>query len=233
MTDDLIERLWREAPEEPTMSQAQLVDLLQPRVERSSRTLSTYVWAYVLLQLATLLLVGANIAGYRANPAMLGAEVSIALTALACAIHGVRLYGEVRRLDQLDVSLAAVLQRRISFYSSKATAWMWLAALSLVGFTFALNSLVDNVEGRYPIHHPFVFVGVQVAMVLTLVASFRLAFEPRLRELRAVLGDLEAQVLDRTAALDEELVRWKRWRMALIALLSMLLALGAWMALRA
>ena len=109
---------------------------------------------------------------------------------------------------------------------------MWLAALSIVGFSFALNSFIDNVDGTYRINKPVVFVGVQVAMLLFLVASFRIAHAPILSELRAALGDLEAQVLDRTQRVEQDLARWKRLRVILVIALTAFLALGAWLAWR-
>ncbi len=233
MNDDLIERIWREAPEERPMSHEQLIGMLEPRVERSSRTLRNYVWTYLLVQMATLVLGGANLVGYRSNPVMLCIQVGVVLAALGFAAYGVRLHGEVRGLERMDETLEAALRRRLAFYRSNAATWMWLAALSLVAFAFALNSLIDNADGGYRINHPLVFVGVQVAMVLVFVGACRLAHEPQLRELRAVLADLEAQILDRTKVVERDLARWRRWWMALAALLVALAALGAWMAWRA
>ncbi len=214
------------------MTHEQLTAVLEPRTERSSRVLIAYLGTYLLVQVATLLLAGANMAGYRSNPLMLGVQIGVALAALGFAAHGVWLYGGMRRLQRMDETLAAALRRRIAFYRTNATTWMWLAALSLVALGFALSSLIDNVDGAYQINKPLVFVGVQVVMVLFLVASFRIAHEPFLGELRAVLGDLEDQVLDRTKRLDQDQARWRRWRIALAVVLALLLVLGAWLAWR-
>ena len=132
----------------------------------------------------------------------------------------------------MDETLAAALRRRITFYRTNSTTWMWLAALSLAALGFAINSLIDNVDGTYRINKPLVFVGVQVAMVLFLVASFHVAHEPILGELRAALGDLEDQVLDRTRRVERDQARWKSLRIALVVALAVLLALGAWLAWR-
>ena len=230
MNEDLIERIWQEAPEEQPMSQAQLVAVLEPRVARSSRVLQNQVRAFLFLQMVTLLLAGANLFGYRSNPVMLGVEAAIAVGALALAAYGVRLHGEVCRLDRRDETLVASLRHKLTFYRKVATTWMWLTALSVAAFTFALNSLIDNTDGSYVINHPPVFAGVQVAMVLLIFVSFRVAHEPRLREMRAVLSDLEAQILDRTETVDGDLQRLRMWQLALVVLLTALLALGVWVA---
>ena len=60
-----------------------------------------------------------------------------------------------------------------------------------------------------------------------------MAHAPRLREMRATLSDLESQILDQTDDLQQALAQSKRSRLALVALLTALLALGVWMAWRA
>ncbi|MFT7678238.1 MAG: ABC-type Fe3+-siderophore transport system permease subunit [Planctomycetota bacterium] len=232
MNENSIEHIWQTAGEEGALSQEQLIAALQPRAAHAARDLRRQVWSYLLLQLGTLLLVGANLQGYWHNPLMRSIELGVGLAALAFAIHGVRLHGEVQHLDRMDQSFEAALQGRLAFYRSHADTWIWLAALSVVGFTFALNSMVDNVDGSYRINHPAIFAGVQVGMLLALVASFRLAYEPHLRQARAALADLEAQVLDRALHVDDGLKRLSRWKFVLAAVLTTSLVLGAWVALK-
>lgn len=229
--DDLVERIWHGAGEEERMSPEQLVGTLRPRVERGSRVLYTYLWTYLLIQMGTLVLAGANLPGYRSNPVMLGVEGAICLSTLAFAAYGIWLFGEVRRLERMDEPLVVAVRRRLAFYRTSYRAWLWITALSLVMFSFALNTLIDNVDGRYPINHPLVFFGTQVGMLVLVVASFHLAHGPYLGELRAVLADLEAQVLDRTLVVDRDRGRARAWRLVLVAVLLALLALGAWLAL--
>ncbi len=230
MTDDLIERIWREAPEEQPMSQAQLTAVLEPRVARSSRRLNAYVWTFLLVQLATLIMASVNLVGYRSNAIMLGAETGLIVLALAFTAYGVHVHGEIRRLERMDETLETALRRRLAFYSSNASVWMWTAAFSLVTLNLAISTLIDNVDGHFPINNPLLVIGLQIAVVLITVAGFSMTHKPHLTELRAVLSDLEAQVLDRTVAVDDELAQGKRWRIVLVALLAAALALGAWVA---
>lgn len=231
--NDIIQSLWQETPEGSPMSQDQLTALLEPGVESGSRVLHRYVRTYVLVQLGTLVLGGANLMGYRSNPSMLWIQAAAILAALGFSAYGVHLHGKVRAMELMDDSLEATVRRRLTFYRSHATTWMWLASLSLVTFTFTLNSLVDNTGGEYPINNLPLYLGIQVAMVLTFTVACYLTHEPHLRQLRATLTDLESQVLDESRAVAADQARWKHRRVALTAVLVLLAALGIWLAWRA
>ncbi|MHC4512971.1 MAG: hypothetical protein ACYTGW_19315 [Planctomycetota bacterium] len=230
MDDNLIERIWQDAGEEKEMSHEELAGVLRPRVERSSRMLHRYLWTYLLVQMVTMVLAAANFAGYSSNPVMLGVEIAICALALAFAAYGIRLYGQVHGLERLDDSLAQAVRRRLDFYHGGYSVWLWITAVSLAMLSFTINTLVDNVDGHYPINHPVVFVGTLVGMVLFVVLAFHVAHAPYVQELRAVLADLEAQILDRTLAVDQGRARWRAWHVALVVLLTAFLALGIWMA---
>jgi hypothetical protein len=232
MDDGTIERIWRKAGEERPMSREEIAGLLTPRVRRSARGPNHIVWLFLGVQLAALVLASVNVPAYRANPLMLSVEVGIGVLALACAAFGIHLHGELRALEDPGVSLAETVRRRLAFYRGRWALWPWVAAVSTALLAFALTSLIDNQDGRYPIHKPAVFVGVNVAMVAVVALSVRLVLEPHERELRAVLEDVEAQLLDRTRAVDRERRRWRVLQLVLFVLLAAFAALGAWLALR-
>lgn len=232
MNDDWIRDVWQHAGEEQEMSKQEIARLLEPRVARGSRALYSWIWLGLGAQLSTLVLAGADLTGYWGNPLMFGVELAICVASLAFAAYSIRLYGELRRIDRLDESLAETVGRQLDFYRRRWTLWVWVTGLSVAMLSFALSTLVDNQSGTFPIHHPYVFVGTQVGMVLFLVVAFRVAQAPQLHELQAVLGDLEAQLLERTAAVDRGRARWRLAWLLLSLLLLAFLALGLWMAVR-
>ena len=89
--DDLIERLWANRQEEPPMSREQIVSALRPRVGRTTLTLKSILWTYLAALLATLLLQGVNLAGYRSNPTMLTVQVIVTVLAVGSTAFGIHL----------------------------------------------------------------------------------------------------------------------------------------------
>jgi len=230
--DNMLERLWRAGEEKTAMTREEIAAVLRPRVVKSARVLHGYVYGYLLAQLLTLVLAGANLSGYQSNPVMRAVEGAIAALAIAFAGYGIWLAGEVRWLDRMDLPLAQVVERRLRFHRTHYRNWLWITSLSLVLLTFALNSLVDNQGGSYRINQPLVFAGVQIAMVVFLAVGFRLAHAPYVAQLEATLGALEAQLLDRSQAAEQQGARRRRWQQLLAVLLLGLFVLGTWLALQ-
>jgi hypothetical protein len=107
-----------------------------------------------------------------------------------------------------------------------------VAAASVALAGWAVSTLIDNAGGRYRINHPVTFVATLLGQVAFVYAALRVAHLPFLTESRAVLHDLERQVLDETRALPARRARSRRvWR-AWIVLAGILLLLGIAAALR-
>jgi hypothetical protein len=229
--DDLIERLWAERKEEPKMSREEIENVLRLRVGRSTHVLRIYVWIYLTVLMAILVLQGMNLGGYRTNATMLAVQSVVTAFALGFAGFGVYLMGEVGRLERLDENLSDAIKRRLAFFRGKYEAWLWSCAASCLLLIWAVNTLVDNAEGTYRINKPFFFAGVNAAILFGMYALSKAAHVPFVHELRATLEDLEAQVMDRTAAVEALKVRWRRWAYLLVALLIILALLGLWRAL--
>jgi len=117
--DNLIERLWAKRREERKMTREEISNLLRPRVGGFSRTLKLYVWMYLGVLLATLVLQGVNLAGYLMNATMLTVQIAVTMAAIGFTVYGIYLMGEARHLDRMDESLTEAVQRRLVFFRGK------------------------------------------------------------------------------------------------------------------
>lgn len=229
MSEDLIESLWERGESSRPLGREELASALRPRLERGTRQLRVHLWMFLGILLATLVLGGVNIAIYWEAPAMRTTQLALTTLALGLALYAIRMLVDPGLSDRPTDPLLESVRRRLAFLGPRFEAWLWMASLSLALLGFTLNSVIDSDIG-YRINKPAVFVGTNVAMLAICYASLKLAFLPVVRELRATLQDLEDQLLERTADVD----RWKqglrRWQLALVALLVLLLLLGAWLA---
>jgi len=230
--DDLIERLWARREEEPKMTREEIARALRPRLGRSSTFLKFYLWVYLGVLLATLVLQGVNFAGYRTNVTMLTVHALVTAAALGFVAFGIHLVGEVGRLDRMDERLAEAVSRRLAFFRGKYEVWLWACSVSLLLLTWAINTFVDNANGVYRINQPLVFFGTEAVMLFGMYAVIKASHRPVLRELRAVLEDLEAQITGHTEAVDASRARSRWWWLVLVVFLAAMALLGLWMAVR-
>jgi hypothetical protein len=93
--------------------------------------------------------------------------------------------------------------------------------------------MVDNDGGNFRINKPLFFTGINAVMFFGMYGILKLAHFPFVREMRAILDDLDAQMTDRTREIDEWKIKWKRWGKIVTVLLFLLLVYGAWKAFQA
>jgi hypothetical protein len=230
--DDLIERLWAKRKEDKTMTREEIAGALRPRVVRSLNVFKMYVWLYLAALMATLVIQGVNFQGYRSNITMLTIHMLVAGAALGFAGFGIHIAGAIGRLDRMSDSLADTVRRRLSFFRGKYKAWLWACSASLLLLTWAVTTMIDNMGGTYPINKPIVFFGTLTVMFFGSYAVLRASHIPVVRDLRAVLEDLEAQILQKTKQVDLLQRRWQRWTWVALLIAIVFALLGAWLAVR-
>jgi hypothetical protein len=231
--DKLIERLWAKRKEEPKMTREEISNMLRPRVRGFSKIIKMYLWIYLGVLLATLVLQGVNLAGYITNATMLVAQIGATVAAIGFAAYGIYLMGEARHLDRMDESLGAAVERRLAVFRGKYEWWLWACAASLLLLNWAVGTMVDNVGGTFRINKPLFIIGINAVAFFGVYGILKLSHLPFVREMRAVLEDLDAQMTDRTREFDEWKIRWKRWGRVSAVLLLLLLLYGLWRALQA
>lgn len=214
------------------MTHQELVELLRPDVRRMRSLFPMHLWIFLVFLAAVLVVDVANLVGYRTNPVLLAVQAAVTVLTLAFLVHTGSVLREARGLERLDDDLASIVRRRLRFFETRYGVWLWLAAASVSLASWAVSTFVDNAGGRYPINRPGTFIGTLLGEIIFVYAAFRLAHGPFLAESRAVLHDLEAQVLDETQALPELRARWKRVRLVWIVVGAILLLLGIYAALR-
>ena len=226
MAKDIIQDLWDRGREEQTMTSAQIQSLLEPRIRRNAFSLRMWIWLYSAVLLLTLILSGINIFGYWANPIMLLVQVATCIVSLGFLAYGIYLLGDLARIDRADESVLATLRRRLLFHRKKLEIWIWIVAFTVYLLQFAINTMVDNQDGEYRINKPAFFAGVSIGMIFFMYAVMKIAQYPLVRELKAIVSDLENQVTDNTDRMVVLRRNWRLWSVLLSILLTLLLIWG-------
>ena len=226
MTEDIIQRLWDEGRKEPTMTKAEIQALLRPHVRKNAFGLGFLLWVYLVFIAGTLVCEGMGIYAFRTNPVMLAVLITMALFTLGFLAYGIHMVGELASIDRGDDSLVTVLRRRLRFYGRKHDLWLWMVAFTLVFLSFAVSTMLDCEDGSYRINKPGLFIAFTTLQLLFGYTIFKIGHYPLLRELKAILSDLEHQVTVGTEQIKVLKRRWRWWSVLLAILGVVFLILG-------
>lgn len=228
MERDHIQDLWNQEREGLTMSKAEIQQLLRPRVHRQSARFRTAgIWGAIFLPAATLVIGSLNVLGYRSNPTMLFVLGTMMLAAAGMLAYGVDVARTHERMQRQDTDLVTAVRHQLHFYRDRYNAWLWMVAGALVLLSLNVNFLVDNQGGHYPFNPSFTFVGFILTQFVLVYALFRLSQYAYVREMRAILSDLERQATEATERFDASFKpAWSRWTIVCAVVGTILLILG-------
>ncbi len=234
MLDQDLKDLWARADAgTAARTPAELEELLRPTADRSARGLGFLAWTQLVMLAVTAALAAANLPGYRSNPTMLAVEAGLLLAGLGFGYLAVRILVRARQLARADVPLLAAVERRLAFARGCYRPWLVGAALTPWMFSLAINTLIDNQDGHYPIHHPAEFAVVSLVMFAIAGVSTKVATDQALRELTALASDLQADALEETPGLAADRRRLRIGMLVACLLLVGGVVAGFWLWLRA
>ncbi len=233
MAKDMIQDIWEKGKaQKKEISMRDIEQAIRPSIRRQTFTFKIFIWIWLLIIFATLVLNGVNISGYAINPPMLITHLILTLVTIAFGIYGVHLLSELRIIERADESLLSVLKRRLRFYRSKYEIWNLMMAAMIPLLSFALNSYIDNQNGIYRINRPLIFFGVTLLQFIFCYVIIKIGQYPVLKEIKIFLSDLEAQILEGTHKLTDMKKKWRQWAIILAVIGTILLLWGIWRAIQ-
>ncbi len=212
-----IENIWQKGQgKEKKMSQTQIEQMLKTDVQKHSTALQMFVWIYVTILVATVVMNSFNIAAYQSNGSMVAIQTLLALISVGFIAYGLSLVRDIKKTDRMDQSLLTALQERMKVIRYKYERWYLIIGFSIVALTFAVTTMNGNENGHYTIHQPLIFILFTVAQFTIVYLLNKVAHYPYVRQLKAYIHDLEHQVTDQTARVVELQTSWKKWGLALL-----------------
>lgn len=203
METNHIRELWEKGKEEPKMSKTEIRRLLGRRAHKRSTTFRVAgIWLYTILPAATLVVGTFNMLGYRGNLLMMGIIATIMFVAVGMLVFGVDVAMKHERMERQDADLVTMLQKQLRFYRGRYNAWLLTSALALVLLSLNVNFLVDNQGGYYPFHLSVAFFAFTLLQFGLAYGFLRVAQYAHLKEMKAILSDLERQVTEETEQFD-------------------------------
>jgi len=179
-----------------------------------------------MVQLANVILLSINLAGYSSNPAMIWILIPQLALTIGVLIYGVDLFYKLKEINNYSDSLQVLIERQLWFFKRPYEIWLFLASLSAIILMTNLNLYVDNDNGNYAINNKVMFVTVTLVAFLFIYGAQKVAGIRTLRSLKAYLYDLQQGGLEQSGRLAHAKKRYMWIWLVLFVLLSAVLIYG-------
>ena len=168
----------------------------------------------------TLVCEGMSLYAFRTNtPVLLFGIAATGLT-LGFLAYGIQLFRRLTNLEVADESLVDRIRHRLEFFDKHYEIWLWMLALSFVFLNLSVSTLVDVEDGHYRINRPWFVAGLLVTQFLLCYGALKLSHLRGLRHTRAVLSDLQNQVLSGTEEIERQKRTWRMWHLVALVVLT-------------
>lgn len=191
---------------------------LSEKAIKGNRNIHFNLAFYGTLQLANIILISMNLAGFLNNPAVIWILVSMLVFTIGTLVFGIDVFYKFREINNYSDSLQSLIQKQLWFYRRPYEIWLILSSVSAIILISNVNLFIDNDNGTYVIYNKVLFAGVTLASFIFIYGAQKLASLYGLRKLKVYLSDLQQGVLDQSKSM-ERLRRRYLWVWVLVFIL--------------
>jgi len=203
-----------------------IAQYLNEKTLKGSRSIYYNLIFYGLIQLANIILLSMNLAGYMNNPAMIWILIPQLVITIGILVFGIDMYYKFREINNYSESLQVLIERQIWFFKRPYEIFLVLASLSVIILMSNLNLYVDNDNGSYVINNKVLFVTVTIAAFLFIYGSNKVASIRGYKALKAYLHDLQHGALEMSERLEHTKKRYLWFWIVVFVLLTATMIFG-------
>ena len=233
--DELI-HMWQEGNDrmfrDKKTNKDMITKYLSEKTLKGNRNINFNLLFYGAIQVANIILLSMNLAGYMNNPSMMWILIPQLVITIGILVFGIDVFYKFREINNYSDSLRNLIQKQLWFYRKPYELWLVLASVSAIILITNLNLYVDNDNGSYVINNKAIFVGITLMAFLFIYGTQKATSLLGLRKLKAYLSDLQQGVLDSSERIERSKKRYLWLWVAVFLLLSASLVFGILTALR-
>lgn len=203
-----------------------IAQYLNEKALKGSRSIYNNLIFYGLIQLANIILISMNLAGYMNNPALIWILIPQLVISIGILLFEINIFYKFREINNYSESLQVLIEKQLWFYKRPYEVFLVLASLSVIILMSNLNLYVDNENGSYIINNKVLFVTVTIAAFLFIYGSNKVASLLGLKALKAYLHDLQHGALEKSERLEHAKKRYLWLWIVIFALLSAFMIFG-------
>jgi hypothetical protein len=222
--------MWKEGSEQmfrdKQTDKNMITKYLQEKTLKGNRSIHFNLIFYGALQLANMVLISLNLAGYLNNSSLIWVLISLLAITIGILIFSIDVFYKFKKINNYSESLQSLIQQQLWFYRRPYEIFLILASLSAIILVTNVNLCLDNDNGTYIINNKLMFVGITIAAFLFIYLSQKASSLLGLRRLKSYLSDLQQGVLDQSRIIERNRKRYLWFWLALFVVLTTTLILG-------
>jgi len=212
MKQDELVHLWQEGSDrlfrKEKTDRDMITKYISEKTLKGNRSIQYNLIFYGAIQVANIILISMNLAGYQKNSTLLWILISQLALTIGILVFSMDVFYKFREINNYSDSLQNLIKKQLWFYRRPYEIWLFLAAVSTMILASNLNLYVDNDNGSYVIYNKAMFVGVTLAAFAFIYGALKVASLFGLRKLKAYLSDLQHGDLDQSRRLDRTRKRY-------------------------
>ncbi|MEN8203555.1 MAG: hypothetical protein ABFS28_13245 [Bacteroidota bacterium] len=169
---------------------------------KGSRSIKFNLVFYGLVQLANIILLSMNLAGYANNPALIWILIPQLALTVGILIFGIDIFYKLKEINNYSESLQVLIEKQLWFFKRPYEIWLFLASVSAIILISNVNLYVDNDKGSYVINNKLVYVIVTIVVFFFIYGSQKVASLRGYKALKAYLHDLQQGTLEKSEGLE-------------------------------
>jgi len=236
MKNDELIHMWQEGSDrlfsDEKTDRDMITQYLSEKTLKGNRSINFNLIFYGAIQLANIILLSMNLAGYQNNPAMIWILIPQLVITIGILVFGMDIFYKFREINNYSDSLQNLIQKQLWFYHRPYEIWLLLASVSVIILQTNINLYVDNDNGFYVINNKVLYAGVTVVAFLIIYGALKVTSLLGLRKLKAYLSDLQQGALDQSERMEATRKQYLWFWVAVFLLLTASLVFGLLKALR-
>lgn len=206
MNNDELINIWQEGNKtvlkDQKIDKTMITQYLSEKTLKGTRSIQFNILFYGLVQIANIILLSMNLAGYMNNSIMIWVLVPQLVVTVGILLFGIKIYIELREINNFSESLSSLIAKQLRFFKIPYEIWLIISSVSAIILSTNVNLFIDNDNGTYPINNKAMFVGVTLAALLFIYGAQKISSTRSLRALRVYLEDFHNGVLDQSEHLE-------------------------------
>jgi hypothetical protein len=216
------DRLFRDEKTDRDM----ITQYLNEKTLKGNRSIKFNLFFYGLIQVANVVLLSMNLAGYLNNTAIIWILLPMLVITIGILVYGMDVFYKFREINNYSDSLQNLIEKQLWFYRRPYEFWLVLASISVIILSMNINLYVDNDNGSYVIYNKLRFAGITLGMFIFIYGALKLTSQLGLRKLKAYLSDLRAGSLDQSKQIERGQKKFLWLWVLVFILLTVIMILG-------